>query len=1449
MALPKPDEILKKQQQSSTLPSPNDVIPSRVQAKQQQKPLSVMQKAPALDSKGITDSLKSLNADTAKASVTAVKKEQAKQEAQKAAQKTEKQKAIDDFLAKQKEENKSYPKLIRDYANKFDEILYGTNIGRQIAGIGQGALTSTTGLAPEEVGTPSVGSKASKVAGSLLGPLANPAQIPGGINAPYTAPATQTIAGAIGSRIANPVASRIATEAAREAIVGAPIGAGQSLMTGESSPKQLATSAALGAGLGAVGGVAARGLGELAEGAARRLGKANTAVGTTAREAETAAPTNVEQPQTIPTPQQVLSRKKTKPGERAFVQTLEQSDKLTPEVRQGLAQSTERTYEPLTNASTVEKANRRIATNIDEAEAFALNGGGRTNADQIATGMQLIQEFQKRGQTQRAVTLAENLANKLTEAGQTVQAASIWNRLTPEGALLAAQRKVNAVNDKLNKFQEPVKLTEKDANDITQAAEAIQAAGASQEKAGSVVEIMNRLKQGQQITDEEMNTVQDFLADADRFVKRKPEPIAEIAPAELPNELKDERKRDKVLSYLEQQAADARAKWNAKRNFGFAQKLNEPDIVLLAKMATYQVAKGAVKLADFTENLVKEFGEVVRPYANEVFQRAQKIVGASAKHISEGKLERANDAFNRLSGQAAADKEALVQLGATVRKALEDVKNGQLDEDALQTIRDMSQEIVSNAKPTKPMPDEQRFLQSVRSLAKKLSDVETEKVEPSQASREIKKLLQTLSDIENESKPKQVREPLDSKALDELAYGLAERAKPSMAEKVAKSYIRKNEGRLDPADIKMITDLASEVSALSGKAQQEASQDLQAVLNNLERSSIARKLSSAQYLTMLLNPKTQIRNIVGNELMYRLERMSRILATPIDIAYSKITGKDRTITFRRGPEIWSNFFTPTKDYIQGLITGAKAGWRGVNPEGIQSKYDIGGPAFRSKLNPLTYLEKTLGATLKGFDYASYNRAVNQRLNEMAYLDAINNGVKGTANIRNHMQTYLTNLDDNISAIAKKYGDYVTLQDSNFVSQGLTGLKRWLNKASTVNMSSEFGAGNLVVPFAKTPANILLRAIDYSPAGVLKAISQAYQAVASKDTDLTRSDVIDSVSRAVFGTGIGALAWWLADKGVIRGQASKDKDVRNLETQQGLKEFQLNGSALQRMMGAVVSGNMQDIDEAAKLQPGDVQWTYSWAQPASVPIAVGSNIAQSTKEGASGLQTAADAAWSGLNTILDTSVLSGIQQAFQTNPGEDNTAKSIAMNLVKQIPSMFTPAIVNQVNQLIDNKVRETYSPDTMQSWLNPSEAKVPGLAQKLPQRVGTFGQPQTRPSDFFDVFFNPADRTKYQPTSEARFVIDLLKETGDERIAPRTATKTISGKAIGSSETKSVKLTGEQYTRLQSIIGQDLAQRINKINPNLSTDKKIQAVIKALDESGKKGRNVLKQELGIRKEK
>src|ERR1043165_9495832 len=65
------------------------------------------------------------------------------------------------------------------------------------------------------------------------------------------------------------------------------------------------------------------------------------------------------------------------------------------------------------------------------------------------------------------------------------------------------------------------------------------------------------------------------------------------------------------------------------------------------------------------------------------------------------------------------------------------------------------------------------------------------------------------------------------------------------------------------------------------------------------------------------------------------------------------------------------------------------------------------------------------------------------------------------------------------------------QDKNFVSDGFRVLRNdVLNRWSTLGASRKFGLGQAIVPFVQVPGSLLLRGLEYSPAGFLKAAAEA-----------------------------------------------------------------------------------------------------------------------------------------------------------------------------------------------------------------------------------------------------------------------------------------------------------------------------------------------------------------------
>jgi len=947
------------------------------------------------------------------------------------------------------------------------------------------------------------------------------------------------------------------------------------------------------------------------------------------------------------------------PIQRGFASTLRASEKAPKEFSQQLNS----TYTPITNAETVQKANVRISDDVNEATRFVLSDS-RFDADKSVMAQRLIDHYNQKGNYQMAVSVADKVATEATKAGQAIQALSIYNKLTPEGILIHAKQLANKVNENAPKFAKEAVITEKMAADLTDLAATTQKMTGVKNLSNDVMDILDRAKSGEKLTSVETDQLKRFVNESKQFIKETTKPPK---PPKAPAQPKDKRVREAVTTFLDAQEQAAKERLRSR---GVQVSSMPLDIWAdYAVIGAAKMGKGVVKFADWSEAMVKELGEEIRPMLNQLYDRARETFETSTKKVSK----------------------------------------------------------------------------------------------------------QTISNAER------------------------------LTEKIIKTK------EIAPEEAEQLMNLAQRVSGLSGEEKRLASQDLQAILQQLDRPTTLKKISTAQTMGQLLNPKTHVRNVVGNELFYRVERLNKLLSTPIDIARSKLTGGERYVTFKTNNQgqFWKNF-----------MEGAKAGWRGVNINGLQTQFDLASQAFRGKYNPLAYMEKTLGAALRGFDNAAYMRAYNNTLGEIGTLDAINRGIKPT---KEYVQKFISKADDNIIQIADEYGKYVTFQDNNALSKALSATKRGLN------FQKDFGIGDLILKYPKTPGALLMRALEYSPAGFLRSASILAKPILKKGAEAAPAEVTQALTRAIIGTfGFSGLGYFLLDKGIITGDASRDKDIRNLEQAAGKGAYQVNLSALKRF---VESGFNPDN---AKILEGDLLYTYDWAQPVSVGIAMGANMRGSKDSNtAAGLgMNLLNNVSSGVNTLTDQSVLQGIARAAEGYPGQ--TVSDKILDVLSEVPSSFTPSMLNQIKQLMDNTRRETYSPNKLEQSLNKAQAKIPGLAQQLPAQFDTLGnEKQTyQDNNLFNVLLNPGFPSRYKLSPEAKMIVDLITETGDETLAPRVPGKSVQGN----------KLTGEQFSRLSQLQGEETKKRLSKIDPDSKTTSKVKKVQKALTKSSEKAKkNIIKE--------
>lgn len=596
--------------------------------------------------------------------------------------------------------------------------------------------------------------------------------------------------------------------------------------------------------------------------------------------------------------------------------------------------------------------------------------------------------------------------------------------------------------------------------------------------------------------------------------------------------------------------------------------------------------------------------------------------------------------------------------------------------------------------------------------------------------------------------------------------------------------------------------------------------EISGMLGSLERKTVGKKIALAQTEMQLLNPKTITRNVVGNELFFRVDRVSKYIATPIDWARSTITGGERTITFHS-----ENQGTFWKDFL----AGAKAGWEGKNLPGMSTQFDLPEQTFSSKWNPFYWGEKALGASLRSFDFAAFNRAKNQTIGEMAYLKAVNQGLKGEAR-KEAAAIFAKSADENILKVADEYGKYITFQDDTLLAKGFSGIKKGLNAGQ------DFGLGDLALKYPKTPANIIMRAVDYSPIGFLRSASLIAQPFLMKGGEPTTREATLALSRAITGTaGFTGMGYYLAEKGIITADKNPDKDVRALEKQVGVGQYKVNLSALKRWVTSGFS------DDATKLQEGDKLYSYDWAQPIAISLSIGANMEKaagdaSAKDTAiSTAQTAIEGAQGGVNTLAEQPLVSGLTRLF----GYGDVVGGVSA-AAQSLPASFTPALGNQINQFFDNTKRETYSPDFVTQGKNLVEARIPGLSNNLPARPEVLGGGpsevyQGNSNNIFNVFFNPGFVTTYTTNEDSKLVMDIFQSSGKTEQFPRLVGKTVEVNG------KPRELSQDEYVSLQGFVGSKTSEVFNTManSPefmSLSDDDKAKLMANALSDIGKEAK-------------
>lgn len=576
--------------------------------------------------------------------------------------------------------------------------------------------------------------------------------------------------------------------------------------------------------------------------------------------------------------------------------------------------------------------------------------------------------------------------------------------------------------------------------------------------------------------------------------------------------------------------------------------------------------------------------------------------------------------------------------------------------------------------------------------------------------------------------------------------------------------------------------------------------------------SMWEKFNAFRRTSLLLNPKTMIRNFLGNIVFVPARAGKNMVATGLESAFKRagildtktqsilnLTNADDVARINFGkevfdenaPSIMSNSrFSETARPIEANVYGS-------SPIG----------------QVLEWTRRLTGKGLEGGD---------KLILKPAYSHALARYMKANNLLPETITKEELALAENV---AREEALRSTFRDAHFISDALIRYKAIEGKGAfhkAVGIALEG-----TVPFVKTPLNVVRRAFDYSPIGITKGVVRIMKAAKEgNNAGVVRG--IDNLASGLTGTGLIALGYYLGSIGVLNGRIPYD-EYGNFQKGQGEQGYSIN--------------------------IGDTSVTVDWITPAILPMLTGVEIAKQVANGGFDAMGSIDALGDIATPVTELSMMSGFADVLESVSNTDSAGSTIigtALTPFMNYAGQYIPTVSGQVARAIDPTRRsttstaETATGRRIEKFYNKQKAKIPGLSKTLEPFVDAWGREQTATTydrtveNFLTPFYTskknitPVDKeitALYKDLSEdeKNKILPKLKSgytvsfEGDQvRLTPKDMTLYNKDKGKASFKQLSDLFSTEEY---KSATGTDKADMIAKIYTETNKIAKIDTLL------------------------
>ena len=329
------------------------------------------------------------------------------------------------------------------------------------------------------------------------------------------------------------------------------------------------------------------------------------------------------------------------------------------------------------------------------------------------------------------------------------------------------------------------------------------------------------------------------------------------------------------------------------------------------------------------------------------------------------------------------------------------------------------------------------------------------------------------------------------------------------------------------------------------------------------RAKIGSRAHVWLYSSMLSSVMAHASNIYHNTFVLTLERaLVRPVATAVDTVASALTGRERStywtpaLTSAARQSAAVETVKQLGDALRAAEYTARYGFlreqveRLDMPHGAREFADI---TIKGKqfTHPLNYPLRALAAEDAFFRSLAANLRMNELLTTKAIAELKRSGKPFTQNdVAALVSEYKANLDMHPDVLEKS-ASYV----DRILQTRRGDLLRKLNTVigHEVSWLGGFAPGKLILPFVTVPVNLAATAIEFTPAGGIKALATGTDVMGRP---LSKSEQMEAVARSIVGTTVFLVAHTLAQSGALEaeGEPPDREGVRDLKYAEGIRPW-------------------------------------------------------------------------------------------------------------------------------------------------------------------------------------------------------------------------------------------------------------------------------------------------------